>query len=57
MIVRGPRLTEGPHTGKYRVGSVGKDSGMQASRADIADFMLKVLNDDKYLHQMPVVSY
>ena len=57
VIVRGPRLTEGPHTGMYRVGSIGKNSGTQASRADIADFMLKQVTDTTYLGQAPVVSY
>jgi putative NADH-flavin reductase len=56
-IVRGPRLTEGPRTGKYRVGYVGKDSGTQASRADIADFMLTQVTDNTYLRKLPVVSY
>ncbi len=56
-IVRGPRLTEGPRTGKYRVGYIGKDSGTQASRADVADFMLKQVTDNTYLRKMPVVSY
>ncbi len=56
-IVRGPRLTDGPHTGSYRVGYVGKDSGTQVSRADIADFMLKQVKDDSWLSKAPVVSY
>lgn len=57
IVVRGPRLTEGPRTGKYRVGYVGKDSGTQASRADIADFMLKQVTDNTYVRKLPVVSY
>jgi len=57
IVVRGPRLTEGPRTGKYRVGYIGKDSGTQASRADIADFMLKQVGDNTYLRKLPVVSY
>ena len=43
-IVRFPRLTDGPHTGKYRVGYLGKGSGTQLSRADGADFVLKELS-------------
>lgn len=57
VIVRGPRLNEGPHTGTYRVGYIGKNSGTLASRADIADFMLKQVTDTTYLGQAPVVSY
>ncbi len=56
-IVRYPRLTDGAHTGKYRVGYVGKNSGTQLSRADGADFVLKELNEQKYVRQAPVVSY
>jgi putative NADH-flavin reductase len=56
-IVRYPRLLDGAHTGTYRVGYVGKDSGSQLSRADGADFVLKELTENKYIHQMPVVSY
>ncbi len=56
-IVRGPRLTEGPRTGVYKVGYVGKDSGTQASRADVADFILRELSDDAWVYKAPVVSY
>jgi putative NADH-flavin reductase len=56
-IVRFPRLTNGPRTGKYRIGYVGKDSGSQLSRADAADFVLRELAEGKYSGQMPVLSY
>ncbi len=55
-LVRGPRLTEGPRTGSYKVGYVGKDSGKQASRADVADFMLSQLDDDTWVRKAPMVS-
>lgn len=55
-LVRGPRLTEGPRTDTYKVGYVGKDSGTQASRADVADFMLRQLGDDTWVHKAPMVS-
>lgn len=57
VIVRGPRLTEGPKRGEYQVGMVGKNSGTRISRADLADFMLDQLTTDTHLRQMPVVSY
>jgi putative NADH-flavin reductase len=56
-IVRFPRLLDGPHTGKYRVGYVGKGSGIKISRADGADFILKELGKNEYIHKMPLVSY
>jgi len=57
VIVRGPRLTEGPKRGTYRVGLIGKNSGTQVSRADLAEFMLQQTESDDHLRQMPVVSY
>ena len=57
VMVRGPRLTKGQHTGNYRVGYVGKNSSTQISHADTADFMLSQVTDDTYVHQAPVVSY
>ena len=57
VIVRGPWSSEGPRKGEYRVGMVGKNSGTQISRADLAEFMLGQLTTDTYLRQMPVVSY
>lgn len=56
-IVRFPRLEDGEHTGVYRVGYVGKDSGSKLSRADGADFVLKELANGEYIHKMPMVSY
>ncbi len=56
VIVRGPMLTEGPHTGKYRVGWVGVNTGTRISRADVADFMLKQVTDNTYLHKAPMIS-
>jgi putative NADH-flavin reductase len=58
-IVRPPHLNDGPHTGTYRHGFPTNDTGIQGkiSRADVADFMLKPLTDDTYLHQTPGVSY
>ncbi len=56
VVVRGPMLTEGPHTGKYRVGWVGVNTGPRISRADVADFLLKQATDTTYLHQTPMIS-
>jgi putative NADH-flavin reductase len=56
-IIRYPRLLDGEHTGKYRVGYVGKNSGSQLSRADGADAVLKELKNGNYLRKMPIVSY
>ena len=58
IIVRPPHLTDGSGTGNYRHGfptTVKRIQG-KISRADVADFMLKQLTDDTYLHQTPWVS-
>ncbi len=56
-IARYPRLVDGEHTRKYRVGYMGKDSGTQLSRADGADFLLKELTENQWLQKLPLVSY
>jgi putative NADH-flavin reductase len=56
-IVRFPRLLDGPHTGNYRVGYVDRDSSLQVSRADGADFILKELLEKQWLKKLPLVSY
>ena len=58
-IVRPPHLTNGPRTGAYRHGFPTSDTQIKGkiSRADVADFMLKQLADDTYLHRTPGVSY
>jgi len=58
-IVRPPHLKDGPRTEVYRHGFPTTDTRIKGwiSRADVADFMLKQLVDDTYLHQTPGVSY
>lgn len=57
IIVRGPRLTNDPAQGRYRVGWVGVNASTKVGRADLADFILKQVEDNKFLGQMPFVSY
>lgn len=57
VVVRPPRLTNGPYTGRYRSGEDVRDRTLLASisRADVADFMVKQLTDDRYVHRTPAV--
>lgn len=55
-VVRGPRLTNGPLTHKYRVGWVGVNASTSASRKDIAHFITQELQDGKFIRQMPFIS-
>ena len=58
-IVRSGAFTDGSHTGVYRHGFPGTDktSKLEISRADVADFMLKQLGDETYLHMTPGLAY
>jgi len=58
-IVRPAAFTDGNRTGEYRHGFPGTDktTKLKISRPDVADFMLKQLTDDTYLHKTPGLSY
>jgi putative NADH-flavin reductase len=58
IIVRPAMLTNNARTGSYRVGTPLQGGlARQISRADVADFMLKQLTDNTYLHKVPRLSY
>jgi putative NADH-flavin reductase len=52
-IVRPPELTDKPYTGKYRAqaGNLPR-FGFKISRADVADFMLKTVEDPSFIGQI-----
>ncbi len=53
-IVQPPRLTNGHATGKYRVAADAFPPHMKATpRADVADFMLRQLEDRDWIRKMP----
>jgi putative NADH-flavin reductase len=58
-IARPPHLKDGPRTGVYRDGFSTRDRRIKGwiSRADVADFMLSQLDDDRYVRKTPGVSY
>lgn len=56
-VVRGPRLTEKPGAGSYRVGWVGVNASTQISRDDLADFILTQVDDRRYVGKLPFVSH
>lgn len=56
--IRPMALTDGPRTGVYRVVPDGLPSGgMRISRADVADFMLKLLAGSQSGGQLPALAY
>jgi putative NADH-flavin reductase len=57
VIVRGPRLTEVEKKGRYRIGWVGVNASTSIGRADLADFILDLIESSEYDRQMPFVSY
>lgn len=58
-IVRPAAFTDGDRTGDYRHGfrPDARTTELKISRADVADFMLRQLLDDTYLHKSPGLSY
>lgn len=58
-IVRPGAFIDGRRTGSYRHGFGPQDRStcLKISRADVADFMLKQLNDPTYRHRAPGLSY
>ena len=58
MVVRPMQLTDGERTGKYRIALQGlPEGGTGISRADVADFMLKQVKSDEYVHKIPAIAY
>lgn len=55
-IVRVPVLTDDPPKGDVKVAYVGKGMGSRITRADMAAFMLKQVEDETYLRQAPAIS-
>jgi putative NADH-flavin reductase len=57
VLVRPPLLTNGARRGKHRTGfDIPIKLFSSVSRADVAEFMLKQLTDDTYLHQAPTIT-
>jgi putative NADH-flavin reductase len=57
IIVRGPRLTNDAARGAYRIGWVGVNASTQIARPDLADFIVTQIDDERFVGQMPFVSY
>jgi len=57
-IVRPVALTNGPRTGKYRVGDdLRLGAGARVSRADVAEFMLREYGERKWVGKAPSITY
>ncbi|MDA4112734.1 MAG: SDR family oxidoreductase [Thaumarchaeota archaeon] len=57
-IVRPPRLTDGPRRGNYRAGDrIRLDILSGISRADVAEFMLRQVEDIEFVRREPSVAY
>lgn len=55
VLIRPPRLTDSPKTGKYQI-TEGRPGSKSVPRADVADFMLKLLKDKKYDRTIPAIA-
>lgn len=57
-IVRPARLTDGPRTGLYRANDhTVPEGGRAISRADVADFMYRVIVDERTLRKTAALAY
>ena len=58
-IVRPGAFTDGAKTSNYFHGFAASDKTLKLkiSRADVADFILKQIQTNRYLHQTPGLSY
>ncbi len=57
-IVRPGRLTDGPRTGLYRANDrFVPENGREISRADVADFMYRVVVDERTLKKVAALTY
>jgi putative NADH-flavin reductase len=57
IVVRPPRLTNDTFSGKYTVGTdLALGMSHKISRADVADFMIKCLSDNTYVHKAPLIT-
>jgi putative NADH-flavin reductase len=58
MAVRPMGLTDGQRVGHYRIALEGLPAGgTHIARADVADFMLKQISSDEYVHKIPAIAY
>uniref|UniRef100_UPI0025EEAC24 NAD(P)H-binding protein n=1 Tax=uncultured Thiodictyon sp. TaxID=1846217 RepID=UPI0025EEAC24 len=55
-IVRPGGLTDGPRTGTYSAGVEKSIQARRVSRADVAQFVLQQLTDDRFVRQTPAIS-
>jgi putative NADH-flavin reductase len=56
VAIRVPRLTDEPARGSVKAFFGNPSPSMKVTRADLADFMLKQLADDRWLRQAPILS-
>ncbi|GAC1491024.1 MAG: hypothetical protein NVS1B2_01750 [Vulcanimicrobiaceae bacterium] len=57
-IVRPGRLTDGPRTGLYRANDrFVPEGGRAIARADVADFMVRVVADERTIRKIAALTY
>jgi len=56
-VVRGPRLTDGEHTGEFKHGTdISLGVTASAARANVAEFILDCLENEQYSHEMTKIT-
>jgi hypothetical protein len=54
-LVRVPRLTNGQKTGRVRTGYRGQGLGAKLARANMADFIVRQLDDPTWMRKAPMI--
>ncbi|MCS6802484.1 MAG: SDR family oxidoreductase [Chloroflexota bacterium] len=55
-VIRAPFLVDGPRTGRYRLGYFAAGFGARISRADLADALLKAVDDLTLVGSAPIIA-
>lgn len=56
VVVRPPRLTNGPRTDDYRTGYLKLGPRATISRADVGSFMVEQVSEDTYVGEAPMIA-
>lgn len=57
IIVRRPIVTDEPEKGYYKTGGINNFSTLKIGREDLAGFLVRQLENDEFVYQMPFISY
>lgn len=57
VIVRRPIITDEPEKGYYKTGYINDFSTLKIGREDLANFLVRQIENNEFIKQMPYISY